>query len=117
MEVASEGTSVKEKIKEVSLITDFKNREYGFVNKRLPVVKVAFESEESKTLFVETATSHLAAFITDSDRVEGYSFAIFHKFLFMEWAGKNIRDLTMVLAALGILIVGVLGLTLLVKRK
>jgi hypothetical protein len=117
MDTSSEVTSGEEKVKETELIADFKNREYGFVNKRLPVVKVAFESEENKTLFVETATSHLAAFITDSDRAEGYSFAVFHKFLFMEWAGKGIRDLTMVLAALGVLVVGILGLTLLVKRR
>ncbi len=117
MEAASNVTSAKESIKETELITDFKNHDYGFVNKRLPVVKVAFESENNKAVFVETTTSHLAAFITDSDRVEGYSFAIFHKFLFMEWAGKNVRDLTMVLAALGVLIVGILGLSLLLKRK
>jgi len=49
--------------------------------------------------------------------VEGYSFAILHKFLFMDWAGKNIRDLTMVLAALAILIVSVLGLILFIKKK
>lgn len=117
MEFASEAISSEEKIKETTRITDFKNHDYGFVNKRLPVVKVAFESENNKTLFVETATSHLAAFITDSDRAEGYSFAIFHKFLFMEWAGKDIRDLAMVLAALGVLAVGILGLSLLLKRK
>ena len=107
----------KQKVKEIERITDFKNREYGFVNKRLPVIKVAYESRSNKTLFVETATSRLAAYVTNSDRVEGYSFAIFHKFLFMEWAGKDIRDLTMVLAALGVVVVGVLGLLLLFKRK
>ncbi|WP_300568080.1 PepSY domain-containing protein [Flavobacterium sp.] len=117
MESVSEVNSIKETIKETELITDFKNHDYGFVNKRLPVVKVAFDSKNNKTLFVETATSHLAAFITDSDRAEGYSFAVFHKFLFMEWAGKDLRDLTMVLAALGVLTVGILGLSLLLKRK
>lgn len=106
----------EEKIKETAVITNFKNREYGFVNKRLPVVKVAYESGNDKTLFVETATSRLAAFVTNSDRVEGYSFAIFHKFLFMEWAGKDIRDLTMVLAALGVLVVGILGIRMLLKK-
>lgn len=107
----------KQKVKEIERITNFKNREYGFVNKRLPVIKVAYESRSNKTLFVETATSRLAAYVTNSDRVEGYSFAIFHKFLFTEWAGKDIRDLTMVLAALGVVVVGVLGLLLLFKRK
>ncbi|MFC7774192.1 PepSY domain-containing protein [Flavobacterium sp. GCM10027622] len=107
----------KQKVKEIERITDFKNKEYGFVNKRLPVIKVAYDTPENKTLFIETATSRLAAYVTNSDRVEGYSFAIFHKFLFMEWAGKDIRDLTMVLAALGVVVVGVLGLLLLFKRK
>ncbi|WP_136668805.1 PepSY domain-containing protein [Flavobacterium sp. H122] len=116
MEGASE-ESVDETIKETAIITDFKNREYGFVNKRLPVVKVAFESDQNKTLFIETATSRLAAFVTDSHRVEGYSFSVFHKFLFMEWAGKDIRDLTMVIAALGVVLVGILGLALLFKKK
>ena len=107
----------KQKIKQIERITNFKNKEYGFVNKRLPVIRVAYESKSNKTLFIETATSRLAAYITNNDRVEGYSFAIFHKFLFMEWAGKDIRDLTMVLAAIGIVVVGVLGLLLLFKRK
>lgn len=117
MESVSEVNSTKEMIKETAVITDFKNHDYGFVNKRLPVVKVAFDTKNNTTLFIETASSHLAAFVTDSDRAEGYSFAFFHKFLFMEWAGKDLRDLTMVLAALGVLVVGILGLTLLVKRK
>ncbi len=112
----SQKSCKNEVVKETALITDFKNREYEFVNKRLPVVKVAYESEVNKTLFIETATSRLAAFITDSDRVEGYSFAIFHKFLFMDWAGKPIRDLTMTFAALGIFIVGIFGLRILLKK-
>ncbi|MCL9807347.1 PepSY domain-containing protein [Flavobacterium amniphilum] len=116
MDSAPEEKCCEKKIKETAVITDFKNREYGFVNKRLPVVKVAYESCDDKTLFIETATSRLAAYVTNSDRVEGYSFAIFHKFLFMEWAGKDIRDLTMVLAALGVLVVGILGIRMLFKK-
>lgn len=116
MDGAPEEKYIDEKIKETDVVTDFKNREYGFVNKRLPVVKVAYDSPDDKTLFVETATSRLAAYVTNSDRVEGYSFAIFHKFLFMEWAGKDIRDLTMVLAALGVLVVGILGIRMLFKK-
>jgi hypothetical protein len=102
---------------ETKVLTDFESREYGFVNKRLPVIKLAFDTPEKTTYFIETATSRLAAVIENSDKVEGYSFAIFHKFLFMDWAGKNIRDLTMVLAALTILVVSVLGLILFLKKK
>jgi hypothetical protein len=67
--------------------------------------------------FIETATSRLAAVIENSDKVEGYSFAIFHNFLFMDWAGKNIHDFTMVLAVLTVLVVSVLGLILFLKKK
>lgn len=105
------------KLLESKLITNFENREYGFVNKRLPVVKLAYDTPEKTTYFIETATSRLAAKIDNSDITEGYSFAILHKFLFMDWAGKNIRDLTMVLIALCILIISVLGLILFLKKK
>ena len=118
MESNTESNSSLEKFTflETNVLTDFENREYGFVNKRLPVVKLAFDTPEKTTYFIETATSRLAAVINKSDKVEGYSFAIFHKFLFMDWAGKNIRDLTMVLAALSVLLVCVLGLILFLKK-
>ncbi|MGQ7944875.1 PepSY-associated TM helix domain-containing protein [Flavobacterium sp. WC2509] len=102
---------------ETKAITEFESREYGFANKRLPVIKLAFDTPEKTTYFIETSTSRLAAVIENADVAEGYSFAIFHKFLFMDWAGKNVRDLTMVLAALTILIVSVLGFILFLKKK
>lgn len=102
---------------ETKTITEFESREYGFVNKRLPVIKLAYDTPEKTTYFIETATSRLAAIIEKSDITEGYSFAIFHKFLFMDWAGKNVRDLTMVMAALIILVISVLGLVLFLKKN
>jgi PepSY-associated TM region len=104
-------------LKTASILTDFDNREYGFVNKRLPVVKLEYKSNDDKTFYIETTTSRLAAVVNSSTRREGYSFAIFHKFLLMEWAGKNVRDFVNVISALGVLIVSVLGLILFVKRK
>ena len=104
------------KLLESKVLTDFSSREYGFVNKRLPVIKLAYDTPEKTTYFIETSTSRLAAVVKNSDMVEGYSFAILHKFLFMDWAGKNIRDLTMVLAALTILIVSILGFILFLKK-
>ncbi|PWB26123.1 PepSY-associated TM helix domain-containing protein [Flavobacterium sp. HTF] len=104
------------KLAESKVLTDFESREYGFVNKRLPVIKLTYDTPEKTSYFIETATSRLAAVVTTSDKVEGYSFAILHKFLFMDWAGKNIRDLATVLAALSILIVSVLGFILFLKK-
>ncbi len=117
-EIPEEAETSLENVKlvESKLITDFESREYGFVNKRLPVVKLAYDTPEKTTYFIETSSSRLAAKVKSSDMLEGYSFAIFHKFLFMDWAGKNIRDLSMVLAALCILIVSVLGLIMFIKK-
>jgi hypothetical protein len=105
------------KLFETKTLYDFEKREYGFVNKRLPVVKLAYDTPEKATYYIEPSSSHLAAVITNSERFEGYSFAIFHKFLFMDWAGKGIRDLVTVIAAMGLLTVCILGLLLFLKNN
>jgi hypothetical protein len=116
-DVTTEKKSLEEApLLETKVLTEFNSREYGFVNKRLPVVKLAFGTAENTTYFIETATSRLASVTEKSDILEGYSFAILHKFLFMDWAGKNIRDASMVLAALLILVVSVLGIVLFFKK-
>lgn len=92
------------------------SRDYGFVFKRLPVVQLDYDTPHNDTYFIDTQFSTLASHITDADRTEGYSFAIFHKFLFMNWAGKNIRDLTMLISALGVLIVSLFGLAIFIKK-
>lgn len=105
------------KLFETKTLYDFEKSEYGFVNKRLPVVKLAYNNTEKATYYIEPSSSHLAAVITNSERFEGYSFAIFHKFLFMDWAGKGIRDLVTVIAAMGLLTVCILGLLLFLKNN
>lgn len=102
---------------ETTDITRFASGEYGFVFKRLPVVRLAYSIPGKVSYYIETSSSRLAARIDDSDRREGLSFAILHKFLLMEWAGKQVRDLTTMLAALGILVVSLLGFVLYVKKK
>ena len=102
--------------KEVAILNDFDKREYGFVNKRLPVIKIGYHTSEDNTFFIETNTSRIAAKVNNYDRAEGYTFALLHKFLYLEWAGKPIRDFVTVLTALSILVVSILGL-LILKRK
>lgn len=93
------------------------DREYGFVNKRLPVMKLAYNTENHATFYIETGTGRLAAKVEDADRREGYSFAIFHKYLFMDWAGKDVRDIVTMISALGVLVVSLFGLALFLKIK
>ncbi len=97
-----------------TVLTRF-DREYGFINKRLPVVKLTLDTPDHLTYYVEPATSRLAAQITDSDRWAGLSFSMLHKFSLIDWAGKDFRDAVTILSALGILVVSVLGLILFLK--
>ncbi|MVN78029.1 hypothetical protein GO988_16995 [Hymenobacter sp. HMF4947] len=98
------------------LVTKFAG-EYGFVNKRLPVVKLAFATPTHTALYVEPSTGKLAALVNDGDRREGLSFAVLHKFFLMDWAGKTVRDLVAMLSSLGVLVVTLYGLVLLLKTR
>ena len=106
----------KARLIETAKLHKFESREYGFAFKRLPVIKLAFETPQKTSIFIETATSRIAAKIENADRLEGYSFAIFHKFLLMDWAGKNVRDITMMFSAMGLLSISILGLILFIKK-
>lgn len=98
----------------VDQIRQFDN-EYGFINKRLPVERVGYPNGDN--WYIETATSKLATRVTGIDRAEGLSFIFLHKYFGMTWAGKNIRDIVSMLAALGVLVVSLFGLASFIKNK
>ncbi|MDH7463240.1 PepSY domain-containing protein [Chitinophagaceae bacterium 26-R-25] len=81
------------KIVATELVTKFTD-EYGFINKRLPVWKVQYETGNHEKYYVETSTGALALKISDKDLAEGYSFALFHKHHFMDFGGKMVRDIS-----------------------
>ncbi|QXV66616.1 PepSY domain-containing protein [Mucilaginibacter sp. 21P] len=95
-------------------IREFTN-EYGFINKRLPVQQISYPNGEN--WYVETTTSQLAAKVAGIDRAEGLSFIFLHKYFGMAWAGKNVRDIASMLAALGILVVSVFGFIGFLKNR
>ena len=106
----------KEPVIAIEPITKFED-EYGFVNKRLPVWRVRYTTNNNERFYIETSTAKLAAHVTDKDLVEGYSFALLHKHHFMDFAGKTGRDIsTMVWAAAQVLVVAV-GLALFFKMR
>ncbi|MDJ0364921.1 PepSY domain-containing protein [Hymenobacter sp. H14-R3] len=111
--VANLGSSTES---DPELVTKFAG-EYGFVNKRLPVVKLAYAGAGHPALYVEPATGRLAARVTDGDRREGLSFAVLHKFFLMDWAGKNVRDAVAMLSALGVLAITLYGFVLLLRTR
>lgn len=90
--------------------------EYGFINKRLPVQKIALDTPDHLTYYVETTTSRLAAKVVDAQRREGFSFAFLHKYHALDGLGKNIRDFVMALAALGVLVTSLFGIAVFIKK-
>ena len=98
----------------VTQVREF-NNEYGFINKRLPVQQVAYPNGEN--WYIETTTSQLATKVTGIDRAEGISFIFLHKYFGMSWAGKNVRDVVTMLAALGVLVVSLFGFAAFLKNK
>ncbi len=84
--------------------------EYGFINKRLPVVRVLYGAPSNPRYFVETASGKLAARVDDVVLLEGYSFAYLHKWNFLNFIGNFPRDLLMMTFALGNATVAALGL-------
>jgi hypothetical protein len=99
---------------QISQIKQFDN-EYGFINKRLPVQKISYP--DGQNWYIETTTAKLATKVSGIDRAEGLSFIFLHKYFGMTWAGKNIRDMVSMLAALGVLVVSLFGFASFLKNK
>ncbi|WP_150002239.1 PepSY domain-containing protein [Iodidimonas gelatinilytica] len=66
--------------------------EYGFLNKRLPVWRVAFDDPETPLLFVDAADAVVAATVSKADVREGKFFNTIHKWSFLDWMGQKPRD-------------------------
>ncbi len=98
----------------VTQIKQFDN-EYGFINKRLPVEKIGYPNQEN--WYIETTSSKLSTTVAGIDRAEGLSFIFLHKYFGMSWAGKDIRDLVSMLAALGVLVVSLFGFASFIGNK
>ncbi|HWU67123.1 MAG TPA: PepSY-associated TM helix domain-containing protein [Methylophilus sp.] len=102
-------------IQSVAWVTSFAN-EYGFVFKRLPVLKVQTAQTEHTRYYLEPATGMLAATINDTDGLEGFVFAYLHKWSFQS-VSKDVRDLLAVIAALAVSLTGLLGAYLFAKKR
>lgn len=102
-------------IQSVEWVTAFVN-EYGFVFKRLPVLKVQTSDADHTRFYLEPATGVLAATINDTDGLEGFVFAYLHKWSFPS-VSKDVRDVLAIMAALAISLTGLLGAYLFAKKR
>lgn len=100
---------------DVTQVTRFEG-EYGFINKRLPVWRVAYDTPDHLAVYVESATGIVASQVRDAERLEGFSFAYLHKGHWMDALGKGPRDTVLGVFALLNAVVALLGLLLWRRR-
>lgn len=103
---AYSGRSI-ETIDKFEMVTRFAG-EYGFVNKRLPVWKATFKNS-SERVYVETFSQKLALKVTPLKSIEGFSFAYLHKAHFLDFLGRNGRNITLMLLCVIIAFVAASG--------
>lgn len=72
--------------------------EYGFINKRLPVIKVQTNLDNGQRLYIEPSTGLIASNVTHADALEGLSFAYLHKWRFID-INKTVLDVLMGITA------------------
>lgn len=110
------GAAADTAVASLSTVTDFAG-EYGFLNKRLPVLRIELATDDHATVYWEPATGAVAAVVRDPDRYEGYSFGFLHKYHWLDAAGKDVRDAVMALASLLVAVVTMLGCVLWWRRR
>lgn len=99
-----------------SIITKFEG-EYGFVNKRLPVWKVAYAKNYNERFYVETTSGKLSVRIDDHDYNAAMIFNFLHKHHFMDFAGKEWRDFSTMFWALAQIMLVLVGFILYFKSR
>lgn len=103
-------------IKSATVIAKFEG-EYGFVNKRLPVWKISYATDNNERYYVETSTGKLGVRIDDKDLWEANSFNYFHKHHFMDFAGKGWRDFSTMFWVASQIAIVIIGLILWRRSK
>jgi hypothetical protein len=90
-------------------------KEYGFIFKRIPVIKVQMSDADQTRYYIEPATGVLSAKVRNIDGFEGFIFAYLHKWSF-ESVNKDLRDILVSLFAFSNIVVALLGFYLFTRR-
>ncbi|MGJ8619182.1 MAG: PepSY domain-containing protein [Methylophilaceae bacterium] len=101
-------------IESTTWITQFKN-EYGFIFKRLPVIKVQMKDIDHTRYYIEPVTGALSAKVRDIDGLEGFVFAYLHKWSF-NFINKDLRDILVSLFALANILVALMGFIMFYRK-
>ena len=93
------------------------DHDYGFVFKRLPVLKASYADAAHSALFIDPLDGALAGRVNDGDRAEGWSFAYLYKWELLGGINKTVKDAALSLIALAHLLLVFGGLYLWRKRR
>ena len=100
---------------QASWVTSF-GGEYGFINKRLPVVKVESNLSNQLRLYIEPNSGVIAAQVTQQDALEGFSFAYLHKWTWLP-IDKTLRDILVASIAGLIALMVILGFCVSLRKR
>jgi len=99
----------------IERISNYKtDSDYGFIDKRLPVVALHYTQQ---TLYVDSRDGVLSKQVTGSTRLYGWIFNMLHKWRFADGLGLNQRDSLITVFILTICGMGILGFVLWLKRQ
>jgi predicted phosphohydrolase len=73
---------------------------------------VNYDTPQQTAYYMGTSSGVLSAKIKNSDRIEEWVFGYLHKFHWLDFAGKNVRGIALILFGLGNVAVAGLGFTL-----
>ena len=90
--------------------------EYGFIHKRLPVIKVELPTPDHLRLYIEPSSGVLAAQINDTDALEGWVFSTVHKGNWLP-VPKPVRDVALGMTAFAVALLVLLGLGAWLQRR
>lgn len=99
-----------------TLITKFQP-DYGFIFKRLPVWRVSFEGKPYWQYTVDTADAHMSMRTDLPGLLEALTFINLHKWHFLDFAGRETRDIATVAAALLMFCLVVSGVLLSLSKR
>ena len=91
--------------------------EYGFIDRRLPVMQVSFNTEGNPSYYVDLATGKLSSMVNDNKRFEKFTFRMFHKWRFADALTKNGRDAVITVFILLNVLVTLLGVVMYLSKR
>lgn len=104
------------RIASVSPVTRF-GGDYGFINKRVPVVRVDIDDAQATRHFVDVVNNQFMARADDRFVLEGWTFSYLHKWHFADGLGIDGRDALVSAFVAGNVLAAGLGSVLFFRRR